>query len=165
MLTNVMLHHVTQTHHVTTMMVAIHALVTPVTLVTARHALMLTNVLTHHVPKNHVACAETMMVALLVAVTMVMKVMDTTVMKSMNVKTLTPALKMPLVVTPMVVSSVNATWDISEMVIPHVMILTNAKSLVQITVVSTLPVETLLAALNVLVSMDILVMVSRVKVR
>jgi hypothetical protein len=49
--------------------------------------------------------------------------------------------------------------DISEMVIPHVMILTNAKSLVQITVVSTLPVETLLAALNVLVSMDILVMV------
>jgi len=163
MLTNVKLRHVTKMHHVTIMMVAIHVLVMTVTKVMVIHVSILTNVLTHHVLKNHVECAETMMVALLVAVTMDTKVMDTTAMTLMNAKTQMHAQKMQHVAIPTVVLSVNVMLDILVMETVNVTILTNAKFLVQIIAANTPLAATLLAVSNVHVSMDTLVMVPNVQ--
>ena len=163
MLMNVTLHHATLMPHVTTMMVATHALVMMDTKVMVKHVSILTNVLTHHVPKNHAECAETMMAVLLVAVIMDMKVMDTTAMTLMNAKTQMHAQKMQHAAIPMVVSSVNVMLDILVMVTHNVTILTNAKSLAQTTAANTPLVATLLEVLNVHVLMDTLVMVPNVQ--
>ena len=108
---------------------------------------------------NRVECAETMMAVTLVAVPMETKMMDTTAMMLMNAKTQMHAQQMQHAAIPTVVSSVNAMSDILVMVTLHVMISTNAKSLVQTTVVNTLLAVTLPVASNVHASMDTLAMV------